>query len=109
MASNTNFKGLYFTKHSLERVKERGLSVSDVWAVWRNPQGSKKASTKGAFIYWRNYEGKRIEVVAKRDERSRWVVISVWVKQLKISRKESFLDFLIRRFLHKRGQDNKKV
>ncbi len=100
MASTTEFRDLYFTKHSLERVKERGLLLSDVWAVWHNPQGSKKAATKGAFIYWRDYRGKRIEVVAKKDEKSRWVVISVWVKELDSFSKESFLDFLIRKIFH---------
>ncbi len=60
------FRGLYFTKHALDRAKERGLSVSDIWAVWHNPQVSEKASTKGAFIYWRDYQDKRIEVLLKR-------------------------------------------
>ncbi len=99
MVSTASFKGLYFTKHALERAKERGLSVSDIWSVWHNPQGSKKASTKGAFIYWRNHQGKRIEVVAKKEEGSRWVIISVWVRRIASFQKESFLDFLIRKLL----------
>ncbi len=100
MTSIVKFRGLYFTKHALARIRERGLLVSDVWAVWHNPQGSKKASTKGAYVYWRNYKDKRVEVVARK---SRWVVISVWVRHLKVLRREeSFLKFLIRRIVHRK-------
>lgn len=100
MPASFEFKGLFFTKHALKRIKERGLSVSDVWAVWHNPQGSKIASSKGAFVYWRVYRDGRIEVVAKRTDNNRWVVISVWVKKDKKAFSETFLDFLIRRIFH---------
>lgn len=100
MSAQFEFKGLFFTKHALKRLGERGLSVSDVWAVWHNPQGSKAASSKGAFVYWRVYGQKKIEVVAKKSENNHWVVISVWVRREEKFSKETFLSFLLRRIFH---------
>ena len=77
-----NFKELYFTEHALKRAQERGLKPSDVWAVWHHPESSRSSSTRGSFIYWRQFGNQRVEVVAKKDEKGRWLVISVWVRDL---------------------------
>ncbi|BCX14624.1 MAG: hypothetical protein KatS3mg088_307 [Patescibacteria group bacterium] len=90
-----NFKGLYFTKHALERLNERGFKLSDVWAVWHNPQSSRYAASKGAYIYWRKFGNIKVEVVAKKDERGRWIVISLWAKQIYHSEKVSFLSLVL--------------
>lgn len=92
-----NFKGLYFTNHALERMNQRGLKPSEVWAVWHNPQGSRRASVRGAFIYWRDFEDIKFEVVAKKDERGKWVVISVWSRKILRGKKESLFSLLLKR------------
>jgi hypothetical protein len=97
MSSTFSFKGLYFTKHALERTLERGLKPSDVWAVWHNPSGSRRAVSKGAFVYYKDYGEKRIEVVVSKDPKGRWVVISVWLRERIQKRKKSFLQFLVRK------------
>lgn len=91
-----SFKGLYFTKHALERAESRNLKPSDIWAVWHNPSGSRYASSKGAFIFWRFYGNLRIEVVAKK-ENERWVVISVWSRRIINKNKSSLLSFVLKK------------
>lgn len=95
-ARSYDFKGLYFTKHALERAKSRGLKPSDIWAVWHNPSGSRYASSKGAFIFWRFYGNLKIEVVAKK-ENKRWVIISVWSKRLIEKGKVSLFSLFLRK------------
>ena len=73
-------KNLIWTNHASKRLRERGLSSSDVVATWRNPDQSRYAKTKGAWIFYRNFGKKKVEVVAKKNERGEWVILSVWSK-----------------------------
>ena len=76
------FGGVIWTNHVLERLKERGLTQSDVWAVWRRPDSARYAQTKGAWVYYRKFGNQKIEVVAKQNERKEWVILSVWSKNI---------------------------
>ncbi len=76
------FGGVIWTNHALERLKSRGLTQSDVWAVWRRPDNTRFAQTKGAWVYYRTFGGQRIEVVAKQNEKKEWVIMSVWSKTI---------------------------
>ena len=96
MAKTKSFKGLYLTNHALERARERGLKISDIWAVWHNPSGSRYASSKGAYIYWRLYGNLRVEVVAKEVDK-RWVVISVWTKRQQEKRAPSLFSLILKK------------
>lgn len=91
-----SLNGLYFTNHALERAIERGLKPSDIWAVWHNPTGSRYASSKGAFIYWRDYGDLRIEVVARKKDK-KWVVISVWSRRNYNKKRVSFFSLLFQK------------
>jgi len=81
------FGGLIWTNHALQRLRERGIKQGDAWATWKNPDKSRYAQTKGAWVYYRTYENQRIEVVAKQNERKEWVVLSIWSKP--VHRKDS--------------------
>lgn len=63
-----DYKGLVWTDHALEKLKERGIKQGDAWATFRNPDSSKKAKSKGAFIYYKTFGDTKIEVVAKKRE-----------------------------------------
>ena len=77
------FGGVIWTNHALDRLRERGIKQGDAWATWRNPQASKKGKS-GNFVYYRNWNGTQIEVVAKRlpaqagNEKGEWIILSVW-------------------------------
>ena len=94
-----NFKGLIFTNHALDKLKERGIFQGDAWATWNHPDQSRHAKTKGAWIYYRTLGERRIEVVAKKNERGEWLVLSVWDRPSwgKPQKVEPLLTLLLRR------------
>ncbi len=75
-----NFGGVIWTNHALARLSERGIKQGDAWATWRNPDQSRYAATRGAWIYYKTYGSTRVEVVAKQNIRKQWVILSVWSK-----------------------------
>ena len=92
-----DFGGVIWTNHALERMVQRGISQSDAWATWRNPQQSKKGNN-GSWVYYRTYGSEKIEVVAKKNERGEWLILSVWLKPgYEGQKKESFWKFLFKR------------
>jgi hypothetical protein len=95
-----NYKELIWTKHALKRLKERGIKQSDAYAVWRRPDRSKYSRKKGAWVYARVLGKREIEVVAKKNEKDKWLVLSVWdtpTKKVKVEAK-NLLDRLKRVF-----------
>lgn len=101
-----DFKGTIWTNHALEKLKKRGIKQSDAWAVWRNPDSTRYAKNKGAWIYKRRIGASDIEVVAKeemqRSGKKKWLILSVWSKDSILSdeRKSKGKSYLSR-FLRK--------
>jgi hypothetical protein len=75
---DNHFGGVIWTNHALDRLRERGIKQGDAWATWRNPRTSKKGTVAGSWVYYRNYNGTQIEVVAKQNEKREWIILSVW-------------------------------
>ena len=73
-----NFGGVIWTNHALSRLSERGIKQGDAWATFNRPEQSRYAATQGAWIYHRTYGSEKIEVVAKKNERGEWIILSVW-------------------------------
>ena len=98
-----NFGGVIWTNHALSRLSERGIKQGDAWATFNRPEQSRFATSQGAWVYYRTYGGERIEVVAKKNERGEWIILSVWSSS--VSRKngdkkvEPLWRLLIRRIL----------
>lgn len=82
MTVEKNFKGLIWTNHALQRLQERGLSQGDAWLTWRHPDQSRYAKNKGAWIYDKTFGEQRIEVAAKKNEKGKWLVLSVWSRMV---------------------------
>ena len=82
MGVTRNYGGVIWTNHALSRLKERGIKQGDAWATWRNPETSRFAKSRGAWIYYRTYGTQRIEVVAKKNDVGEWIILSVWTKQV---------------------------
>lgn len=79
---NSNFGGVIWTNHALARLSERGIKQGDAWAVWNRPEQSRYSTTKGAWVYYRTFGTQKIEVVAKQDENKKWIILSVWSKDI---------------------------
>lgn len=91
------FGGVIWTNHALQRMSERGIKQSDAWAVWRNPDESGYSTKKGAWVYKKYLGQKKIEVVAKKNEKGEWLIISVWSKPLgiKSTKKKSLITLFV--------------
>ncbi|KKS95583.1 MAG: hypothetical protein UV71_C0005G0012 [Microgenomates group bacterium GW2011_GWC1_43_13] len=96
---DNHFGGVIWTNHALGRLTERGIAQGDAWATWKNPEHSKKGTAPGSWVYYRNYNGTQIEVVAKQNEKKEWIILSVWSKPVFEKHKEhqSFLSFIIKK------------
>lgn len=77
-----NYGGVVWTNHALQRLSERGIKQGDAWATWSRPEQSRYAASQGAWVYYRTWGNTRIEVVAKQDERKKWLILSVWSKPI---------------------------
>lgn len=77
-----NYGGVIWTKHALKRLKERKIKQGDAWVTWKKPDKSYYAKTKGAWIFYRKFGNQRVEVVAKKNEKGEWVILSVWSRTI---------------------------
>ena len=75
---DNNYGGVIWTNHALQRLRERGISQGDAWATFRRPDQSRYAKTKGAWIYYKTYGKEKYEVVAKKNEEGKWIILTVW-------------------------------
>jgi hypothetical protein len=73
-----DFGGVIWTNHALDRLKKRGISQGDAWVTFNRPEQSRYATAKAAWVYYRTYGSQRIEVVAKKNEKGEWLILSVW-------------------------------
>lgn len=72
------YKGVIWTNHVLQRLKERGLDQSLVWLAFRHPDTSEYATTKRAYRYQKVIGNRLIEVIAKKNDRGEWLILSCW-------------------------------
>lgn len=77
-----NYKRLIWTNHALERLRQRGISQGDAWATWNRADQTRKGSVLGSWVYYRTFGNNRIEVVAKKNEKGEWLILSVWSKKV---------------------------
>ena len=104
---DNHFGGVIWTNHALGRLRERGIKQGDAWATWNRPESSKKGTAPGTFVYFRNYGGTQIEVVAKKNEKGEWLILSVWSRPVPVNStsmgqgpKTSFWKFIVGKLFH---------
>ncbi|MCH7951492.1 DUF4258 domain-containing protein [Patescibacteria group bacterium] len=78
-----HFGGVIWTDHALERLRERGIKQGDAWATWKNPDQSRHTRDKGAWVYYRTWGNQKVEVVATRNKKKQWVILSVWSRTIR--------------------------
>lgn len=93
---NNSYGGVIWTNHAIERLRERNISQGDAYATFRRPQLSRKGSAPNSFVYYRNYGTEKIEVVAKKNERNEWIILSVWSRPIVGGTTLGFIDQLKR-------------
>lgn len=98
-----SYKGVIWTNHALDRLKERRISQGDAWVVFSNPDQSRKGESSGSWIYYKTFGNKRLEVVAKKNERGEWIILSVWERLLERydgQKKQNWLIRLIKKLFN---------
>lgn len=88
-----DFRGIIWTNHALDRLKERGISQGDAYFAFNSPDESRQGTNKkGSSVYFKTYNvplkdfpdsvGQKIEVVAKKNEEGEWIILSVWARPI---------------------------
>ncbi len=75
-----DFGGVIWTNHALARLRERGISQGDAWLAFNKPDKPNHATSRGAWNFSKIINGWKIAVVAKKNEKGEWVIMSVWSK-----------------------------
>lgn len=105
-----NYGGVIWTNHALTRLRDREIKQGDAWSVWKHPDSSRYSKVRNAWVYERTYGNQTIEVVARKNVRGEWLMLSVWSKpaRFKKTRNKSLLGKALTKLLHslfgKRGQ-----
>lgn len=96
------YLGIIFSKHAIDRLCNRQISQADAVRVIRSPDRIADGSTAGSKKFFKDIGGKQIRVVAKKNEKEEWVVLSCWARETKgrtlPGSKPSFWASLLRRF-----------
>ncbi len=77
-----NYGGVIWTNHAIERLHQRGVIQGDAWATWKRPGSSKYDKYKNVWVFQRTFNQEQIEVVAKKNEKGKWLILSVWSKRV---------------------------
>lgn len=79
MAVKQDYGGLIWTKHALDQLVERGLSQEMVWEAFKKPDSSRDGKTPDSFEFKKRFDKHTVIVVAKKNEKNEWVILSCWI------------------------------
>ncbi|MDO8551284.1 MAG: DUF4258 domain-containing protein [bacterium] len=74
------YGGVIWTNHAIERLKERRIAQSDAFYTFQHSDGQMSGTTPRSIRYYKDYGDQRIEVVAARNEKKEWIILSCWSK-----------------------------
>lgn len=74
------YKNLVFTKHAVERLQDRTISLDTIWQVINYPD-AKHSKDEEKIKFIRTLDQRKIHVIAtKLDQENKWLIVSVWVR-----------------------------
>lgn len=68
-----------FTNHSIERMKQRGISGDFAWQTIKTPDSKNPGKEKYTTEFVKKFDQHFVTAVAKKNDIGEWVVLSVWV------------------------------
>ena len=74
----TRYLNTIFTNHAINRLYNRGITQSDAWYTFQHPDGSLPGKIPGSSKLYKDYGQQRIEVIAKKNEKGEWIILSCW-------------------------------
>jgi hypothetical protein len=72
--------GLIFTNHAINRLHNRGISQEKAYETFAHPDGQLNGKIPGSVKFYKKYDEQRIEIVAKKNDKNEWVILSCWSK-----------------------------
>ncbi len=75
---NNLYGGVIWTNHALEQVKKRGLTKDLAIATFNHPDES-VSGREGSTEYKKRFGKSIVSVIAKKNERGEWIILSTWV------------------------------
>lgn len=82
MQTTRNFGGVIWTDHALKRLHQRSIPQDVAFLAFRKADQSRYAQSKGGWVYYKTIQGKLIEVVAKKNDKNEWIILTVWSKRV---------------------------
>lgn len=79
MAYNQNYKGIIWTNHALERLKQRRLDQEIAWKAFNNPDTSVKGKQSGTMEYQKKFGKSLVTIIATKNDKREWIILSCWV------------------------------
>lgn len=73
------FGNLIWTKHSFIRMRDRGLPQDMALETFKRPDKTEPGTDKGSYRYVKQFDGSRVTVIAKQNERREWLILSAWI------------------------------
>src|SRR5436309_1408918 len=72
------YGGAIWTNHALERLNQRGLTQWLAKEAFNKPDTSKPGNN-GSTVYEKTYQNSLISIVAKKNEKGEWLILSCWI------------------------------
>ncbi len=70
-----------FTKHALQRLKERAISVDQAESVLRNPSQTIPGKKPNTVKFIRELNGRNTQLVGTYlADQKKWLIVSAWVR-----------------------------
>ncbi len=73
------YKNLIWTNHVLERLQERKIPQEWAWRAFQYPDKITPEKSNGSIEYQKRYEHVTVTLIAKKNERKEWIIVSCWV------------------------------
>lgn len=68
-----------FTNHSIERLKERGITGEMVWNTVKFSDIKHKGKEKNTTEFIKQFGDSKVTCICKKNEIGEWVVLSAWM------------------------------
>lgn len=70
---------IVFTTHSIERMKQRGISGEWAWQTVKHPDINAPGKERHTTEFVKNFNEYKVTAVGRKNEIGEWVVLSVWM------------------------------
>jgi heme-degrading monooxygenase HmoA len=98
------YLNLIFTNHAISRLYNRGITQEKAYEVFAHPDGQLEGKIPGSVKFYKSYGQQRIELIAKKNDKDEWVVLSSWARLKEKSSfryQEPFLERIIGKLVRK--------